>query len=470
MTRPVATSSNPGSLGTAVEPDLRRGLKPRQLIMMALGSSIGTGLFIGSGQAIGVAGPAVLISFLIAGAIIVFVMRMLGEMATAQPNSGAFSYYAEKAMGRVAGATVGWLWWVQIVVVIAAEATAAAQIIALLWPVLPQWLLALVFMVVFTAVNLLGVGRLGEMEFWFAILKVAVIIVFLAIGVLLIVGVIPSNSGPGFGNLFAHGGFLPTGWAGVAAGLLIVMFAFGGTELITIAAAETEDAERNVGRAIRSVLWRILVFYIGSALVMVSVLPWNSADVANPFASVLAVANIPYSREITTLSIAIAVLSALNANLYGSSRMIFSLSERGMAPRFLSRVGENRVPRYAVLASVLFGFVTVLLNYLDPENILRNLLQLVGSTVLIMWLSTIISQIILRRRADAAGERMGLPMWGFPYLSYLALALIGMVFVLGFLDAQVRVQLISTVGLAAGIALACTLAHRLRESRMQHND
>ncbi len=433
--------------------------------MMALGSSIGTGLFIGSGQAIGAAGPAVLISFLIAGTIVILVMRMLGEMATAHPNSGAFSYYAEKAMGRVAGATVGWLWWLQVVVVIAAEATAAAQIISALWPALPQWLLALVFMLLFTVINLLGVRQFGEMEFWFAILKVGIIVIFLVIGTLLITGVLPSSSGPGFSNLFDHGGFLPTGWAGVAAGLLIVMFAFGGTELVVIAAAETENAERNVGKAIRSVLWRIMVFYLGSALVMVTVLVWNCPEAANPFASVLAEANIPYAREVTTLAIAVAVLSALNANLYGASRMIFSLSERGMAPKLLSRITGRQVPRYAVLASVSFGFIAVLLNYLDPENILRILLQLVGSTVLIMWTATIISQIILRRRADAAGVKLGLPMWFFPYFSYMALGLIALVFILGFLDEGVRVQLLSTLSLAIVVALGSLIVHNLSTKR-----
>ncbi|AJT41290.1 amino acid permease [Psychromicrobium lacuslunae] len=446
-----------------VTPKLSRSLKPRQLIMMALGSSIGTGLFIGSGKAIGVAGPAVLISFLVAGAILIFVMRMLGEMAAAHPNSGAFSYYAEKAMGRVAGATVGWLWWIQIVVVVAAEATGAAAILNSIWSALPQWLLTLVFMVVFTVINLLGVGKFGQLEFWFAILKVAVIVIFLVVGALLIFGIIPSDGGAGLGNLVNHGGFLPTGWGGVAAGLLIVIFAFGGTELVTIAAAETENAEHNVGRAIRSVVWRILVFYIGSVFVMVTVLPWNSEATANPFASVLAQAHIPYAEEITTLVIAIAVLSALNANLYGSSRMIFSLSERSMAPKFLSQVTAKHVPVAAVVASVLFGFVAVILNFIDPEHILSVLLQLVGSTALMMWLATVISQIILRRRAEAAGERLAVPMWGFPYLSWLALLLIIGVFVLGFLDSDVRIQLLSTFALTAFIVLACWIGLRSKK-------
>ncbi|WP_394938539.1 amino acid permease [Psychromicrobium sp. YIM B11713] len=445
---------------------LSRGLKPRQLIMMALGSSIGTGLFIGSGKAIGVAGPAVLISFLIAGTILIFVMRMLGEMAAAHPNSGAFSYYAEKAMGPVAGAAVGWLWWIQNVVVVAAEATGAAAILNSLWNTLPQWLLTLVFMVIFTVINLLGVKKFGSLEFWFAILKVLVIVVFLVVGVLLIVGVIPS-SGVGFSNLFDHGGFLPTGWAGVASGLLIVVFAFGGTELVTIAAAETENAEHNVGRAIRSVLWRILVFYIGSVFVMVVILPWNSDAVTNPFASVLAEAHLPYAQEITTLIIAVAVLSALNANLYGASRMIFSLSERGLAPRFLSSVTAKHVPAAAVLASVLFGFVAVILNFIDPEHVLSVLLQLLGSTALMMWLATIVSQIILRRRADAAGEKLSVRMWGFPYLSWFTMLLIVLVMLLGFLDTNVRIQLLSTFALTAIIALASWLALRGKKSQAE---
>lgn len=439
-------------------------MKSRHLVMMSLGSAIGTGLFVGTGTGIATAGPAVLLSFIVASTLVILVMRMLGEMAAANPNSGAFSVYAEKAMGRTAGSTVGWLWWIQLVIVIAAEATAAAGIIHTLWPVLPQWTLALVFVGGFTIINLLGVSKFGEVEFWFAILKVAAIVVFLAIGAALIFGWLPTAESPGLSNLFGHGGFMPTGFSGVAAGLLVVIFAFGGTEIVTVAAAETEDPERNVGRAIRTVLWRILVFYIGSVLVMITVLPWNSKDLgASPFVAVLTFAGLPGMDVAMGIVIVIALLSALNANLYGASRMIYSLSERGRAPDGLSKLSTKKVPQAAVLASVGFGFVAVVLNYLWPETVLNILLNAVGSTILLIWASAIISQIVLRRRADRdPSVRLPLKMWAFPYLSYLAVVILAAILVLAFFDPAARTQLLATFTLTAVIALACLLRDRRR--------
>ncbi|WP_043889338.1 amino acid permease, partial [Xanthomonas hortorum] len=210
-------------------PALRHALKPRQLMMMGLGTAIGAGLFLGSGVGIHAAGPAVLVSYLIAGALVIIVMNALGEMAASKPTSGAFSVYAADAMGPTAGATVGWLWWLQIVVVIAAEAVGAAGLLASVWPALPVPLLAVVFMATFTAINLLGVRNFGEFEFWFAILKVAAIVVFLLIGVALLAGWLPGVVSPGLSNFTQHGGFAPKGLVGVGSALLVVVFAFGGT-------------------------------------------------------------------------------------------------------------------------------------------------------------------------------------------------------------------------------------------------
>ncbi|RXE06039.1 amino acid transporter, partial [Xanthomonas perforans] len=210
-------------------PALRHALKPRQLMMMGLGTAIGAGLFLGSGVGIHAAGPAVLISYLIAGALVIIVMNALGEMAAAKPASGAFSVYAADAMGPTAGATVGWLWWFQVVVVIAAEAVGAAGLLATVWPALPVPLLALLFMATFTAINLLGVRNFGEFEFWFAILKVLAIVVFLLIGVALLAGWLPGVASPGLSNFTQNGGFAPKGLAGIGSALLVVVFAFGGT-------------------------------------------------------------------------------------------------------------------------------------------------------------------------------------------------------------------------------------------------
>ncbi|HET6270885.1 MAG TPA: amino acid permease [Arthrobacter sp.] len=450
---------------TAERPGLELGhsMKPRQLAMMGLGSAIGAGLFLGSGAGIQAAGPAVLISYLVAGTLIILVMWALGEMAAANPDSGAFSVYAQKAMGQTAGATVGWLWWLQLVVVIAAEALGAAALLFTVWPVVPVWALSLIFMVLFTAINLAGVKNFGEFEFWFALLKVAAIVLFLGVGAALLLGWLPDVPSPGLGNFTSD--FAPAGLGGVATALFVVIFAFGGTEIVSVAAAETEDPAHSVGRAVRTVVWRILVFYIGSVFVIAAVLPSTSEALKSPFAGVLDAARIPGAGTAITLVAVVALLSALNANLYGASRMVFSLSERGEAPRFLSKLNKARVPVVAVGVSVAFGFLAAVLELLFPERILPALFQLVGSTCLVVWGSALVSQLILRRRADREGTALPLRMKGFPGLTIFGLVLLALIFAVGFSNPDSSRQLFSTLALVAGIAAACRLGARFTRSR-----
>ncbi|WP_354518931.1 amino acid permease [Lysobacter enzymogenes] len=447
---------------TAADPQLGHALKSRQLVMMGLGSAIGAGLFLGSGVGVQTAGPAVLLSYLIAGALIIIVMRALGEMAAARPTSGAFSVYAADAMGPTAGATLGWLWWVQIVIVVAAESVGAAGLLATVWPGLPVAATSLVFMSAFTLVNLLGVRNFGEFEFWFAILKVAAILAFIAIGAALLLGWLPDVASPGLSNFTAHGGFAPKGWAGVGAALLVVVFAFGGTEIVAVAAAETQDPQRSITQAIRTVAWRILVFYIGSLAVIIAVVPWTSEHLKSPFAAVLEVARIPGAATAITLVAVVALLSALNANLYGASRMIYSLAQRQEAPRMLARLSRSQVPVAAVLASVAFGFIATALELLYPDKVLPALLNVVGSTCLLVWTLSLLSQLILRRRADRAGTVLPFKMWAFPYVTYLGLGILALVFVLALMTPGPRVQLLSTVGLTLCIAAVSEIARRMR--------
>ncbi|WP_408953640.1 amino acid permease [Lysobacter sp. Hz 25] len=453
----------------AAASQLGHALKSRQLVMMGLGSAIGAGLFLGSGVGIRSAGPAVLLSYLIAGALVIIVMRALGEMAAARPTSGAFSVYAADAMGPTAGATLGWLWWAQLVIVIAAESVGAAGLLATVWPQLPVALMSLVFMSVFTGVNLLGVRNFGEFEFWFAILKVAAILAFIAIGILLVCGLLPNVPSPGLSNFFDHGGFAPKGWAGVGAALLVVVFAFGGTEIVAVAAAETQDPERSITHAIRTVAWRILVFYIGSLAVIIAVVPWTSESLNSPFAAVLEVARIPGAATAITLVAVVALLSALNANLYGASRMIYSLAERGEAPRALAHLSRSRVPTVAVLASVAFGFVATALELLYPDKVLPALLNVVGSTCLLVWALSLVSQLILRRRADRAGTVLPFKMWAFPYVTWAGLAILGLVFVLALSIEGPRLQLLSTIALTLLIAAASEVARRMRSKTVSGN-
>ncbi|MYW29063.1 amino acid permease [Streptomyces sp. SID2119] len=466
-----ASTPPPGAPTSPAEP-LEHGLKQRHLTMLGLGGVIGAGLFVGSGAGIAVAGPAIVVSYLIAGALAMLVMRMLGEMSAAIPASGSFSVHAERALGRWAGFSVGWLYWFLLVVVLAVEATAAAQIAHGWVPAVEPWAWVLLFMVVFTAANLAAVKNFGEFEFWFASLKVGAIVVFLGLGVLAVLGRLPDTDPVGMTNLTGQGGFLPNGWAGVVSGVLTVVFAFGGLEVVTIAAAETDDPARAVGRAVRSAVVRILFFYVGSMLVIVTVLPWTAQQAGlSPYVKVLDSIGVPSAGQIMNIVVFVALLSALNANLYCSSRMVFSLAERGEAPRGLLKVSGGSpgkaggVPRRAVLASVAFGFVSVLLNLLWPDTVFLYMLNSVGAVLLFVWALIAASQLRLRARLEReAPGALALRMWWFPYLTWLTLAGLLGVLVLMLTDSDARPQVLWSAG-ATALVLLVAVGRQWREQR-----
>ncbi|WP_432145181.1 amino acid permease [Streptomyces sp. bgisy084] len=452
--------------GTGAKEPLSAGLKQRHLTMLGLGGVIGAGLFVGSGAGIAVAGPGIVLSYLIAGALATLVMRMLGEMSAAIPASGAFSVHAERALGRWAGFSVGWLYWFLLVVVLAVEATGAAQIAHGWVPAVPQWGWVLLFMVVFTVANLSAVKNFGEFEFWFAALKVTAIVLFLALSLLAVFGVLPDTEPVGLANLTGHGGLLPHGWGGVISGVLAVVFAFGGLEVVTIAAAESDDPARAVGRAVRSAVWRILFFYVGSMLVIVTLLPWSSMQPGkSPYVAVLDGIGVPGAGQIMNIVVFVALLSALNANLYGSSRMVFSLAERGEAPRALLKVSGGGVPRRAVLASVAFGFVSVLLNLKWPDSVFLYMLNAVGAVLLFVWGLIAVSQLRLRPRIERENPgTLTLRMWAFPYLTWAALLAMAGVLVLMLTDDTARPQLLWSAG-ATGAVLLVAGVRELRARR-----
>ncbi|MFJ6749949.1 amino acid permease [Streptomyces sp. NPDC091266] len=463
---PTPTGKTALGEGAGEREPLSGGLKQRHLTMLGLGGVIGAGLFVGSGAGIAVAGPGIVLSYLIAGALAMLVMRMLGEMSAAMPASGAFSVHAERALGRWAGFSVGWLYWFLLVVVLAVEATGAAQIAGGWVPAVPQWGWVLIFMIVFTVANLAAVKNFGEFEFWFATLKVTAIVLFLVLSVLAVFGVLPDTHPTGLANLTGQGGFLPNGWSGVVSGVLAVVFAFGGLEVVTIAAAESDDPARAVGRAVRSAVWRILFFYVGSMLVIVTLLPWSSMQPGkSPYVAVLDSIGVPGAGQIMNIVVFVALLSALNANLYGSSRMVFSLAERGEAPRALLKVSGGGVPRRAVLASVAFGFVSVLLNLKWPDSVFLYMLNAVGAVLLFVWGLIAVSQLRLRPRIEReAPATLTLRMWAFPYLTWAALVAMAGVLVLMLTDATARPQLLWSAGATAAVLLVAG-ARELRARR-----
>ncbi|MGX1756525.1 amino acid permease [Streptomyces lydicus] len=469
---PTSTSvpgpGTPGGGPTGGQPQdgLQAGLKNRHLSMIAIGGVIGAGLFVGSGAGIAAAGPGILLSYALTGLLVVLVMRMLGEMAAASPTSGSFSAYADRAMGRWAGFTIGWLYWFFWSVVLAVEATAAASILTGWVPAVPQWAWALLVMIVLTGTNLISVGSFGEFEFWFAGIKVVAIVVFIVVGALAICGLPPGGAPVGTENLTGHGGFLPHGPGAILSGMLLVVFSFMGSEIVTLAASEAPNPVQAVRKAVNSVIWRIALFYLGSIAVIVTLLPWNSKAVEkSPYVAVLESLDIPYAGTVMDVVVLTAVLSCLNSGLYTASRMAFSLGQRGDAPKSFATVNKGGVPAVAIWASVAFGFVATIFSYTSKDTIFQFLLNSSGAVALFVWLVICFSQLRMRRVIEReTPERLTVRMWLYPWLTYATIALI--VFVIGYMfyNPDGRQQMVLSV-VAAVVVLAVGLLLDRRRPR-----
>ncbi|MET8816176.1 amino acid permease [Streptomyces sp. NPDC004549] len=453
---------------------LQAGLKNRHLSMIAIGGVIGAGLFVGSSSGIATAGPGILLSYALVGTLVVLVMRMLGEMSAANPTSGSFSAHADRALGRWAGFSIGWLYWFFWVVVLAVEATAGAGILHGWIPAVPQWGWALIVMAVLTATNLVSVGSYGEFEFWFAGIKVVAIGAFIVIGALAVFGVLPGvhSDKAGLSNLTAHGGFLPHGPGAILTGVLLVVFSFMGSEIATLAAGESENPQRAVTKSTNSIIWRIGVFYLGSILVVVSLLPWNDPAIAKDGSYVAALGSlgIPHADQIMQFIVLTSVLSCLNSGLYTASRMAFSLGERGDAPKAFARTNSRGVPMAAILASVAFGFLAVFFNYAYPKTVFLFLVNSSGAVALFVWLVICFSQLRMRKIIQReAPEKLVVKMWLYPYLTWATAALI--VFVLGYMltdtkgESSGRVTVLLSLGVAAVVIIVALLKQKLTADR-----
>ncbi|MGW1026264.1 amino acid permease [Streptomyces sp. NPDC002577] len=428
--------ANPGNPQGAGGDGLKAGLKNRHLSMIAIGGVIGAGLFVGSSSGIATAGPGILISYALVGTMVVLVMRMLGEMSAANPTSGSFSAHADRALGRWAGFSIGWLYWFFWVVVLAVEATAGAKILEGWIPAIPQWGWALIVMMVLTATNLVSVGSYGEFEFWFAGIKVVAIGAFIVVGALAVFGVLPGvdSDTAGLSNLTGHGGFLPNGTGAILTGVLLVVFSFMGSEIATLAAGESEDPQRAVTKSTNSIIWRIAVFYLGSIAVVICLLPWNDPSIKEKGSYVAALDSlgIAHAGQIMNFIVLTSVLSCLNSGLYTASRMAFSLGERGDAPKAFARTTSRGVPMAAILVSVVFGFAAVFFNYAYPDTVFLFLVNSSGAVALFVWLVICFSQLRMRKIIQReTPEKLVVRMWLYPYLTWATIALI--VFVLGYM-------------------------------------
>ena len=431
-------------------------LKSRHLTMMGLGSAVGAGLFLGVGLGIQISGTSVLISYAVAGALIALVMWMLGEMAAARPSLGSFSTYAGQAFGHWARFTMGWIFWFMLIMVMGAEITSAAAIISNWFDIAP-WIPALIAVAFFAVVNFAAVGGFGEFEFWFAIIKVGVIVAFLVIGALMALGILPGMDVSLAGTNFTDN-FLPNGMPGFAAGLLAVAFAFGGIELVTIAAAESEDPAHNVATAVRAIIVRIMIFYIGSIVVITMALPFSSiqdADVAadSPFTLVLAAAKIPFAAGFMEAIIALALLSAFNAQIYATSRLVFDMAKDHCAPGFFLKQNRAGSPINAVILSMVFAFASVGLQFWNPPGLLAFLFNAVGGCLLVIWSFIVASFIKLHPVLRDNGELTEIHVPGFPWLPWVTAAALAGLTLLMLFDPAARNQVISVLILAAVLVI-----------------
>ena len=419
--------------------ELQRGLKQRHLTMIAIGGVIGAGLFVGSGVVINQTGPAAFLSYAITGVLIILVMRMLGEMATANPSTGSFADYARRALGGWAGFSVAWLYWYFWVIVVGFEAVAGAKILTF-WIDAPLWILSLVLMVLMTATNLVSVGSYGEFEYWFAGIKVFAIIAFLVLGTLYVLGLWPNQSFD-VSNLTSHGGFLPNGVSAIFSSIVVVVFSMVGAEIATVAAAESHDPEKAIAKATQSVIFRVATFFVGSMILLVIIVPWNDNDLgASPYVAAFETMGIPYADQIMNAVVLTAVLSCLNSGLYTASRMLFVLAARREAPMRLITVNKRGVPVWAILSSTVVGFLSVIAAYVSPDTVFLFLLNSSGAVILFVYLLIAASQFVLRRRTP--DEDLKVKMWFFPVLTIAAGVGIVAVLVQMGLKSDTRTQLL----------------------------
>jgi L-asparagine transporter-like permease len=412
------SSPNPASKS---EDGLKKNLTNRHIQLIALGGAIGTGLFYGSSESISLAGPSVIFAYLIGGIIIFLVVRALGEMSVEDPKAGAFSYYASEYWSQRAGFVSGWNYWFNYILVSMVELSVVGQFMNYWFPQIPQWVSAVAFLILITMANLLGVKMFGEFEFWFAIIKVVAVISMIVAGVVVVAMAIPGANGAvaSFSNLVNNGGLFPNGlmthagngqWTGFLMGFVVVMFSFGGVELIGVTAGETADPKHTIPKATNDIIWRILVFYIGALTVIMAVVPWAqigqpdaNGTVISPFVQIFDSIGVKFAASILNFVCLTAVVSVYNSGLYSNSRMLYSLAEQGNAPRALSRLSKNGVPYVGVLASAAITAVAVVIVFLWPQFAFNYLMAIAMIAAIINWIMIMITQLKFRAKRRAAG-------------------------------------------------------------------
>lgn len=447
---------------------LKRGLKNRHIQLIALGGAMGTGLFLGVAQTIQIAGPAVLIGYGIGGFIAFLIMRQLGEMVVEEPVAGSFSHFAHKYWGDFAGFLSGWNYWAMFILVGMAELTAVGIYIQYWWPAIPTWVSAALFFILINAINFVNVRFYGETEFWFAIIKVIAIIGMILFGTWLLIS---DSSGPDASvtNLWAQGGFMPNGISGLIMSMAVIMFSFGGLEMIGITAAEAEDPQKSLPKATNQVIYRILIFYIGSLVVLLSLYPWNKViEGGSPFVMIFDALDSILVATMLNFVVLTAALSVYNSGVYCNSRMLFGLAMQGNAPKILIRVNKQGVPVFSIIFSAVVTSAGVLINYIIPGKAFELLMALVVSTLIINWMMICLSHLKFRAVKNYEKVVPKFKALFYPYGNYLCLVFLALILVIMYLTDSIRISVLLIPGWI-GVLWCGFLLSRRENSNMKCN-
>ncbi|MFM2484043.1 amino acid permease [Celerinatantimonas yamalensis] len=419
---------------------LHRGLKNRHIQLIALGGAIGTGLFLGIAQTIKMAGPSVLLGYAIAGFIAFLIMRQLGEMVVEEPVAGSFSHFAHKYWGNLAGFISGWNYWVLYVLVSMAELTAVGIYVQYWWPSIPTWMSALVFFIVINIINMLHVKLFGELEFWFAIIKVVAIVGMIGFGAYLLIS---GTAGPqaNINNLWSHGGFFANGIHGLVMSMAIIMFSFGGLELVGITAAESDQPRKSIPTATNQVIYRILIFYIGALGILLALYPWDKVvEGGSPFVLIFHALNSNIVANVLNVIVLTAALSVYNSCVYCNSRMLFGLAKQGNAPQLLMTVNKKGIPTFGLTFSAIATGLCVILNYIMPGKAFGLLMSLVVSALVINWGMISLTHLKFRKFQLANGNKSFFPSLFSPISNIICLLFMVGILVIMYLTPGARIS------------------------------
>ena len=418
---------------------LKHGLSNRHIQLIALGGSIGTGLFLGISQTIQLAGPAVILGYAIAGLIAFFMMRQLGEMVVEEPVSGSFSFFAYKYWSPFAGFMSGWNYWVLNVLVCMAELSAIGLYVQYWWPEIPTWVSALGFFILINMINLMHVKVFGEMEFLFSIIKILAIIGMISFGAYLLASGHAGETAS-VSNLWALGGFFPNGISGLVMAMAIIMFSFGGIELVGITAAEAKDPTKTIPKAVNQIVYRVLLFYICTIFILLSLYPWNQiAEGGSPFVLIFDSLGSQSVATILNFVVLTAAISVYNGTSYGTSRMLLGLSEQGNAPKFLSKINQRGIPYTAILTSAVVTLICVILNYMFPEKAFKLLMSLVVSAIVINWMVLSLTHLKFKQRMLQLKKISIFPSIAYPLTNYICVLFMLCILVIMWMTPDMRI-------------------------------